>query len=133
MIPTPTDEIRAARRELAARFGNDLHRIAQETRRRQQESGRTYVSLPACPPQVEGTPPSATADRDGHISFWGFIARLAAQTSELGRSTAKGGHRVELLALSDTAEESEYWMPIAVCEPEPATAVPKKVSCHDRS
>ena len=46
MIPDPTDEIREIRRKLAARFGNDLHRIAEETRRRQRESGRTYITLP---------------------------------------------------------------------------------------
>ncbi len=57
MIPNPTDEIRGARRELAARLGNDIHLIAEETRRRQQESGRVYVSLPAWPPQPEATRP----------------------------------------------------------------------------
>jgi hypothetical protein len=55
-MPTPTEEIRAIRRELAARFGNDIHRIAEETRRRQRESGRKYISLPKRPPQ----PQSAT-------------------------------------------------------------------------
>ena len=53
MTPTPTDEVRAIRRELAARSGNDVHRIAEETRQRQRESGRTYVSLPARAPQHE--------------------------------------------------------------------------------
>ncbi len=56
MMPTPTDEIRAARRELAARLGNDIHRIAEETRRCERESGRTYVSLPARTPQPGATP-----------------------------------------------------------------------------
>jgi hypothetical protein len=51
MLPTPTDEIRAVRRELAAGLDNDIHRIAEETRRRQRESGRTYISLPARSPQ----------------------------------------------------------------------------------
>ena len=46
MIPTPTEEIRAIRRELATEFGNDVHRIAEETRRRQRESGRAFLSLP---------------------------------------------------------------------------------------
>jgi hypothetical protein len=55
MIPTPTEEIRAIRRELAARFDNDVHRIAEETRRRQRESGRTYISLPKRPPQPRST------------------------------------------------------------------------------
>ena len=56
MTPTPTEEIRAARRELAARLGNDIHLIVEETRRRQQESGRTFTTLPARPPQVFATP-----------------------------------------------------------------------------
>jgi hypothetical protein len=51
MLPTPTDEIRAIRRELAAALDNDIHRIAEETRRRQRESGRIYISLPARSPQ----------------------------------------------------------------------------------
>ncbi len=55
MVPTPTEEIRAIRRELAARFGNDIHRIAEETRRRQRESGRTYILLPKRPPQPQST------------------------------------------------------------------------------
>jgi hypothetical protein len=56
MTPTPTDDIRAARRALAARLGNDIRLIAEEARRRQHESGRTYLSLPARSPQPEGTP-----------------------------------------------------------------------------
>ena len=46
MIPDPNDEILAIKRCLAARFDNNLHRIAEETRRRQRESGRKEVSLP---------------------------------------------------------------------------------------
>lgn len=50
MIPDPTDEIRAIRRKLAAQCNNDLHRIAEETRRHQHESGREFVTLPKrCP------------------------------------------------------------------------------------
>ena len=64
MIPTPTDEIVAARRELAARLGNDIHRIAEETRRRQRESGRTYISLPAGPLQ-SGRPPNQPLQQTG--------------------------------------------------------------------
>ena len=45
-MPTPTDEIRRIRRELAERFDNDVHRIGEETRRRQQESGRRFITLP---------------------------------------------------------------------------------------
>ena len=44
MIPmSPTDEIRAIRRELAARFDNDLHRIFEDIQRQQRESGRVYI------------------------------------------------------------------------------------------
>ena len=46
MIPDPNDEILAIKRRLAAQFDNDLHRIAEETRRRQRQSGRQVVSLP---------------------------------------------------------------------------------------
>ena len=55
MIPTPTEEIRTIRRELAAQLDNDIHRIAEETRRRQRESGRTYISLPKRHPQTRNT------------------------------------------------------------------------------
>ena len=51
-IPTPTDEIRAIRHMLSSQFGHDVHRIAAETRRRQRESGRTYISLPKREPQI---------------------------------------------------------------------------------
>lgn len=59
MVPTPTEEVRAIRRELAARAGNDIHRIAEETRRRQLESGHTYLTLPARPPRREDGPNQA--------------------------------------------------------------------------
>ena len=55
MIPDPTDEIRAIRQKLAAEFGNDLHRIAEETRRRQRESGREFVTLPKRSPSARDT------------------------------------------------------------------------------
>jgi hypothetical protein len=46
MIPDPTDEIRAIKRKLAAECGNDIRRIAEESRRRQRESRRPSVSVP---------------------------------------------------------------------------------------
>lgn len=54
-IPTPTDEIRAIRHMLSAKFGHDVHRIAVETRRRQRESGRAFISLPKREPQTLNT------------------------------------------------------------------------------
>ena len=46
MIPDPNDEILAIKRRLAARFGNDLHRIAEDIRQRQTENGSVVVSFP---------------------------------------------------------------------------------------
>ena len=46
MIPDPNEEILAIKRRLAARFDNDVRRIAEDTRQRQRESGRRIISLP---------------------------------------------------------------------------------------
>ena len=46
MIPDPTEEMREIKRRLSAQFDNDVHRIAEETRRRQRLSGRKVVTLP---------------------------------------------------------------------------------------
>jgi hypothetical protein len=46
MIPDPTDEIRAIKRKLSEKFDNDIHRIAEDARRRQIESGRRVVTVP---------------------------------------------------------------------------------------
>ena len=54
-IPDPTDEIRAIRQALAAKFDNDLHRIAEDIRRQQRESGRTYITLPRRIPRTNST------------------------------------------------------------------------------
>ncbi len=40
------DQIRGIRRDLAARFGNDLDLILADIRRRETSDGRSYVSLP---------------------------------------------------------------------------------------
>jgi hypothetical protein len=43
MINDPiVDEIRRTRRELAARFDNDLHAICEDIRRRERESNREF-------------------------------------------------------------------------------------------
>jgi len=54
MIPDPNDEILAIKRRLAAKFDNDLHKIAEDTRRRQAEDGRKVVSFPPrrCEPEI---------------------------------------------------------------------------------
>ncbi len=46
MIPNPIDEIRAIKHKLAAECDNDIHRIAEDARRRQHESGRQSVEVP---------------------------------------------------------------------------------------
>jgi hypothetical protein len=53
--PDPTEEIRQIKRQLAAQFDNDLHRIAEETRRRQGESGRKVVTRPPRVPETTNT------------------------------------------------------------------------------
>ena len=42
---TPTEDIRAARHRLARQFGNNLDRIVADLRRKQQETGREYITL----------------------------------------------------------------------------------------
>jgi hypothetical protein len=45
-------EIREIRHQLAAQQGNDVHRIGEELRRRQMESGRRVVRLPKREPEI---------------------------------------------------------------------------------
>jgi hypothetical protein len=60
-----TEEIRAIRHALAAKFDNDIHRIGEDIRQRELASGRKFVQLPKRPlrpmPRVNGedTPPAA--------------------------------------------------------------------------
>jgi len=46
MIPDPNDEILSIKRRLAAQFDNDVRRIAEDIRKRQDASGREVISLP---------------------------------------------------------------------------------------
>jgi hypothetical protein len=71
MVPDPTEEIRAIKRELAAKFDFDIHRIGEDLRRRQRESGRVYVTLPPRRPRQQpatsnvlpASNPATTSDR----------------------------------------------------------------------
>jgi hypothetical protein len=47
-----TDEIRAVRHALAAKFDNDLDLILADVRRQEVESGRKYVTLPKRVPRT---------------------------------------------------------------------------------
>lgn len=51
MIPDPTEEIKAIRHRLCAEMQFDLRKIIADTRRRQLESGRTYIRLPSRQPE----------------------------------------------------------------------------------
>ena len=64
MIPDPTEEIREIKRRLSAQFDNDLHRIAEETRRRQRASGRRVVTLPPRVPETANAT-NQSLDRSG--------------------------------------------------------------------
>jgi len=47
---TPTEDIRAARHRLAAKFDNDLDRIVADLRRQESESNAEFVSRRSRPP-----------------------------------------------------------------------------------
>jgi hypothetical protein len=55
MPDSPTDEIRAIRHGLAAKFDNDIKRIGDDLRRQQRESRRQYIRLPRRPPRPQRT------------------------------------------------------------------------------
>lgn len=48
---TPTEDIRAARHKLAAKFDNDLDRIVADLRRQETESTAEFVTLASRPPK----------------------------------------------------------------------------------
>ena len=48
---TPTEDIRAARHKLAARFGNNLEQIVADLQRQQVESDAEFITLPSCAPK----------------------------------------------------------------------------------
>ena len=52
MIPDPTGEIKAIRHRMGAELGFDLHRIVEDTRGRQEESGLQYVRLAKKEPRI---------------------------------------------------------------------------------
>lgn len=66
MIPDPNDEILSIKRRLAAQFGNDVHRIAADIRKRQGESGHEVISLP--PRRCTPTTTNNSVNRSGESS-----------------------------------------------------------------
>jgi len=62
--PDPTEEIRQIKQQLAAQFDNDLHRIAEETRRRQRESDRKVITRPPRVPEPTNTTNALSHERN---------------------------------------------------------------------
>ena len=57
------EELHAIRREIAARFDNDIHRIAADARQRQAASGLPVWTAPPSPDPLEhATPHGGQAD-----------------------------------------------------------------------
>ena len=52
-MKSPTDEIRAIRQQLAARFDNDMTKIVADLMRQQRESGRKYIRLQKRTPRTD--------------------------------------------------------------------------------
>ncbi len=75
MISDPTDEIKAIRRKLAAKFDNDVSRIGADVRRQQRESGRTYIMLPKREP-VLAHASSPPVSKIASVSTSGSSSRL---------------------------------------------------------
>lgn len=71
MIRDPTDEIKSIRRQLAAKFDNDVRRIGADIRRFQRESGRTYVTLPRREPALAHAANNKAIQRSGEVTRFG--------------------------------------------------------------
>jgi hypothetical protein len=52
MVLDPTEEIKTIRHRMGAELGFDLHRIIEDNRQRQQDSGREYIRLPKRDPRI---------------------------------------------------------------------------------
>lgn len=68
MIPDPNDEILAIKRRLAAQFDNDVHRIAEDIRQRQGQTGHEVISLPPrrCTPTTTNNAVNRSGESDGN-------------------------------------------------------------------
>ncbi len=65
MIPDPTEEIKAIRRKLAAKFDNDVRKIGADIRRQQRESGLIYITLPKREPVLSRAADNHDMHRSG--------------------------------------------------------------------
>ena len=80
MIPDPTDEIKAIRRRLAAKFENDILRIGADIRRQERESGRIYITLPKREPVLAHAAHNQPLHRSGEVG----LIDMANQSSPPG-------------------------------------------------
>jgi hypothetical protein len=61
---TPTEEIRAARHRLAAKFDNDLSQIVADLQRQERESDASFVSFPRRQPKSSTVASSSNECKD---------------------------------------------------------------------
>ena len=68
---TPTEDIRAARHSLAARFDNDLDRIVDDLRRQESESEAEFVihpgRLPKSTTNIQGLDSAVTETKEHRL------------------------------------------------------------------
>jgi len=57
VIDSITEEIRATRKRLAAKFDNNLEAILDDIRKREESDGRTYLILPPRRSTIESNEP----------------------------------------------------------------------------
>ena len=62
---TITDEIRALRHKLAAKFDNDISRIFADIREREASDGRVYVTLPKRPARTAASDETCNGNGTG--------------------------------------------------------------------
>ena len=67
MIPDPTDEIKAIRWKLAAKFDNDVLRIGADIRHQERESGRIFITLPKREPVLARAAHNQPLHRSGEV------------------------------------------------------------------
>ena len=80
MIPDPTDEIKAIRRKLAAKFENDILRIGADIRREERESGRIFITLPKREPVLAHAAQNQPLNRSNEVG----VFDMANQSSPPG-------------------------------------------------
>ena len=110
MIPTPTDEIRAIRRELAARCGKQYSSHRRRVASTTTGIGCTYITLP---PMLRNARPCRTrccTELERHDGPPRFVAHRAAPVGELGRSALGIGQPLQTTEIRGCVEFLR-WLP----------------------